>query len=363
MKPSLFRNLLAGALVAAGLGATPAQAQEGPSIVDLVEAWLASPHAQRDDPAFTHWDEDGEVAVACATCHSGPGFIDFLGGDDTAAGIVDHPAPTGAPVDCAACHNAAAAALDTVTFPSGVEVSGLGSSAICAVCHQGRQSTDSVNAAIAGGEDDTVNGDLGFLNVHYRAAAATLLGGAARGGYQYDGKVYVGQFSHVPDLNTCASCHEPHTTEVALDQCTTCHKGVEEFRAIRINPADFDGDGDTTEGVHGEIMTLHAALGVAIQSYAAEVAGQPIVYDSHAYPYFFNDGDGDGAVTEGEAIYPNRYASWTPRLLKAAYNYQFVAKDPGGYTHNPKYLLQILHDSLESLGESVEVDMAGILRP
>ena len=28
MKPSLFRNLLAGALVAAGLGATPAQAQE-----------------------------------------------------------------------------------------------------------------------------------------------------------------------------------------------------------------------------------------------------------------------------------------------------------------------------------------------
>ena len=88
-----------------------------------------------------------------------------------------------------------------------------------------------------------------------------------------------------------------------------------------------------------------------------------MVYDSHAYPYFFIDGDGDGAVTEGEAIYPNRFQSWTPRLLRAAYNYQFVAKDPGGYSHNPKYLIQLLYDSLENLGAQVTVDMSGMTRP
>ncbi len=59
----------------------------------------------------------------------------------------------------------------------------------------------------------------------------------------------------------------------------------------------------------------------------------------------------------------NRYQSWTPRLLKAAYNYQVAAKNPGGYVHNPGYLLQLLHDSLESLSERVEVDIGRLSRP
>lgn len=359
---STRRTILAVATLFLGAVPLSSTAQDGPSLTDIVEAWLSSPHAQRGDAAFTHWDEDGEVPPACATCHSGPGLIDFVGGDGTPPGI-DHPAPTGALVDCATCHNAASAALATVTFPSGATADTLGSGTICAVCHQGRESSDSVDAAIAGAAEDAVNADLRFLNIHYRAAAATLLGGGARGGYQYDGKTYAGQFSHVPDLNTCTSCHSPHTTQVALDACTTCHKGAEDFRAIRITPTDFDADGNTAEGIHGEIATLHEALGAALQAYATEVAGTAIVYDSHAYPYFFIDGDGDGAVTEGEAIYPNRYQTWTPRLLRAAYNYQFVAKDPGGYSHNPKYLIQLLYDSLESLGAQVSVDLSGMTRP
>lgn len=343
----------------------PAQAQDdaAPSLTEIVEAWLASPHAARDDEAFTHWDEDGEVPERCATCHSGPGFIDFLGADGTTAMQVDHPAPTGSPIDCAACHNAAAAALDTVTFPSGESVAGLGASAICGVCHQGRQSTDSVNAAIAGGEDDTVNGDLGFLNIHYRAAAATLLGGQVRGGYQYDGKSYAGRFAHPEPLNTCVGCHSPHALTVAEAQCAECHKGISDLADIRGRTGDADGDGDTSEGVASEIASLHEALGAAIQSYATEVAGTAVVYASANYPYFFVDTNGDGAVSDGEAAYPNRYQSWTPRLLRAAYNYQFVAKDPGAYTHNPHYAIQLLHDSLESLSESVDVDMAGFVRP
>jgi hypothetical protein len=60
---------------------------------------------------------------------------------------------------------------------------------------------------------------------------------------------------------------------------------------------------------------------------------------------------------------PNRYQSWTPRLLKAAYNYQVAAKDRGGYVHNPAYLLQLLHDSLQSLSERVKIDTSGLQRP
>ena len=36
--------------------------------------------------------------------------------------------------------------------------------------------------------DGTESG-LSFINVHYRAAAATLYGGQAQVGYQYDGKI------------------------------------------------------------------------------------------------------------------------------------------------------------------------------
>ena len=97
--------------------------------------------------------------------------------------------------------------------------------------------------------------------------------------------------------------------------------------------------------------------------YASEVAGVPVVYASGAFPYFFTDSDGDGAVTEGEAVFPNRYHNWTPRLLKAAYNYQLVAKEPAIYAHNPQYALQLLYDSLDSLSLQIEVDISGLTRP
>ena len=127
-----------------------------------------------------------------------------------------------------------------------------------------------------------------------------------------------------------------------------------------MSSADFDGDGDTGEGLFGEIATLHAQLGTAITEYARETAGKPVIYSADRYPYFFADTDGDGEEDEGEAAYPNRYADWTPRMLRAAYNYQFVAKDTGAYAHNPHYVLQVLVDTLEDLTGSAP---AGSVRP
>lgn len=92
-------------------------------------------------------------------------------------------------------------------------------------------------------------------------------------------------------------------------------------------------------------------------------AARPIVYADDAYPYFFNDLNADGAVTEGEAIYPNRYQSWTPRLLRAAYNYQFISKDHGAFAHNPHYALQLLFDSITDLAKAAPVDVTGLVRP
>jgi len=362
----IVRTMLAAILalmLALPLLAAPATAEEDTdALAAIVEAWLASPHGDYHSRSFTYWNREGEVPVACATCHSQPGFLDFLGADGSASGRIDRPAAINAPIGCASCHTAAAHALDSVTFPSGVTVDGLGTSAVCSVCHQGRQSGDAVASATSNIGEDEVSGELAFINIHYGVAASVMHGAVVRGGYQYPDRSYAGRFAHVPSASTCVDCHDPHTTRVAADSCMACHRGVDNIRDIRTRHADFDGDGDATGGIHAEIAGLQVRLYEAIRIYAADVAGAPIVY-AYGFPYFFIDADGDGVIAPEDAIMPNRYRNWTPRLLKAAYNYQVAAKDPGGYVHNPAYMLQILHDSLESLSVRVDIDMRPLQRP
>src|SRR5690606_33442221 len=84
------------------------------------------------------------------------------------------------------------------------------------------------------------------------------------------------------------------------------------------------------------------------------------VYNSQRHPYFFADIDADGEPSEGD----EGYASWTPRLLTAAYNYQVSVKDPGAYAHGAKYIVQLLYDSLADLNSVLAepVDIATLVR-
>jgi len=123
---------------------------------------------------------------------------------------------------------------------------------------------------------------------------------------------------------------------------------------------DYDGDGSKTEGIYGEIDTMAAKLYAAMQLYATNIVGTPIAYNANAYPYFFVDANGNGVVDADEKTGYNKF---TPRLLRTAYNYQYVQKDPGQFAHNAKYVLQALYDGLEDLGQRVTVDMTGLVRP
>ena len=339
-------------------------AQPAVPVIPFEEEWVNSPHNDTEAEAFNHWNEEdpAEIPTECAKCHSTPGYQDYVGADGSAVNVVDAPAPLGTTVQCDACHNNATIAKTSVIFPSGIEIMNLGDESRCMECHQGRASTVSVDQRIADAgltEDlDTVSEDMGFTNIHYYAAAATQYGTLAKGGYQYGGKSYDGRFDHVDSHNTCIECHDSHTLEVNLEQCQACHTDVESAEdLVNIRMAgslvDYDGDGDMEEGVYYEIEGLRDLLWQAMTAYSTEKSGATIGYSEAAYPYFFTDTNGDGELTEDEAVFDNAFAGWTGRLSQAAYNFQVSKKDPGRYAHGGKYIIQLLYDSIEDLNTAI----------
>jgi hypothetical protein len=331
---------------------------------------------------FRDWDADGEVPAGCAKCHSAGGLPQFIHNAGTLVvkssvqitGVVGQPPANG--FMCSTCHDEAnwpnRLAVVNVPFPSGASLTFSTEkdadgkllpvdANLCIECHQGRESTVTVNNYLADKPVDTADPKISFKNIHYFAAGATLFGDAAKGAYQYNGQTYVGQNTTHP-LNKCTDCHDVHELGVKVDACKGCHtevSSVEDLEKIRFasDTTDWNGNGDVTEGVFGEIDGFRQTLYAAIQAYA-EKSGTPIVYDAASYPYYFVDMDKDGKADTNDSG-PVRYNAWTPRLLKAAYNYQYSIKDPGAFTHNPKYVLQFLYDSVKDVGGSV----AGFTRP
>ncbi|MEZ4616665.1 MAG: hypothetical protein R2867_14350 [Caldilineaceae bacterium] len=238
-------------------------------------------------------------------------------------------------------------------------------SARCMVCHQGRASSNDVMTAIAsaGLTDtlDTPSDDLSFINIHYYAAAASLYGGEAQGGFQYPEKLYQGKFEHVAGIDSCVDCHMPHSLEIKVATCAECHDdvaSVEDLRDVRMNGSlrDYDGDGNIEEGIYYELEGLREKLAMAISAYSTEILDKSIIYNPDSHPYFFVDSNGNGEADADD----ERYSGWSARLLEAAYNYQTSVKDPGAFAHNAKYHIQLLHDSIASLNEALAepVDMS-----
>lgn len=341
--------------------------------------WKASGHANKDSEAFKHWDtaDPKEIPASCAKCHSSTGFVTFA-----ATGKNDKNVPTGTIIECQTCHNTAAEALASVTFPSGKVVNtteeGEG---LCMQCHQGRESKVSVDkqianfkvtdvdAVVAPIKDDKGNNvNFGFLNVHYFAAGGTLYGSEAQMGYEYDGQTYDPKFRHVDSVDTCVACHDQHATTVRIDKCAECHTGaktVEDLQKIRMNGSlkDYNGNGDTKEGIAAELKGLQDILMASIVAYANEVSKTPIVYDTATYPYYMVAG-ADGKPVKNDKGANIAYNAWTARLLKAAYNYQVSAKDPGAFAHNAKYTIELLYDSINDLNGKLtkKVDMTKLAR-
>jgi hypothetical protein len=333
------------------------------------QQWQLSGHGALDEEPFRHWDDDGEIPGSCSKCHSAGGFSEFA----TNAATTSQLPTTG--VDCVACHTSpnlftnvetrwgtadmagGMQNLEPVLFPSGAMLTLDNSGNLCMSCHQGRASGLDVDMAEDNEVDNGVTPSFDFINIHYYAAAATLFGSEANGGYQYSGETYRGRNLFVGlhtsnatgrSLDDCVGCHmnsspDPeqrgkHTfMPQEIGDCTECHaSGGDKFRDLMSTPrSNFFA-----------IETLTEQLLTAIQDYAADGGlgiDSPIIYDSVEYPYWFHD-------NEMGAVYANRYQDFDRTLLRAAYNYQVALKDPAGYIHNGTYQQQIVWDSIVDLG-------------
>ena len=324
-------------------------------------------HFNRDAKPFHYWDKQKEIPAVCARCHAAAGVPEYLREGKNA------PAPH--VKNAFACTNCHADMLTyerhkvvKVTFASGLTAdSGDNNTNLCMTCHQGRESTASVNKAIAGLAMDTPNPKLAFVHVHYLPVGASVYGTQAKVAYEYAGKTYAGRYDHVPGMNTCTACHEAHGGELLVEKCGACHQGVRsvaDVAAIRMSKGDYDGNG-REEGIGREIANLKTELYAAIQRYARAVGGSAVAFSPDAHPYWYTDVNGNGRVDPEELNPGNGYKAYTPRLLQAIYNYSFALREPGAAYHNGRYAAQVLHDSLESLAQSGKagVNMSGKVRP
>ena len=231
---------------------------------------------------------------------------------------------------------------------------------------------------------DAVAAGISFSNSHYLPASAILHGAEAMIGYQNPSnwangsqrvagaKSYSKKNLHGVSQDMCTSCHSPHTLAVAVNKttCGRCHfkedgtavtnmAELEETRQFGFD-GDIDGDGNANESLKDEIAGQAATLMTAIKNYALTKAGGAICYDAATNPYWFKDnglGGGtaaDGICQTGEMVSTNAYgasgAGWfTPRLLRATFNYQIYVKEPGAWAHNPRYIIEMLYDSIRDL--------------
>lgn len=307
--------------------------------------WAKSGHA---DVTARHWRySTGPTRTACVRCHSGVGFVDYL------TGIPEADRRTDAKMhSCYTCHDGqpgdlhARRAVASVTFPSGEVVSEGGDSKICMSCHQMRQSKPQVDTYLLTHPDPSPI-SFSSVNPHYLGAGATFFGSVVHGGYEYAGKTYVGRTPHQPMKGYCVDCHLSRTTgkdevgghtmamahggEENNGGCVMCHSpasqpSFDNYRNPFAPAVDYDGDGNTSEGIKGEVDTLRDDL------FAALTAAGVTCTESHPYCSGWN-----GTTAQQQA------------QLKAAYNYRFVKAEPGAFAHNGPYALQLLHDSYADL--------------
>ncbi len=260
--------------------------------------------------------------TSCAPCHTHQGFVEVLetGQGSTAASIMNP-----APVNCRTCHNIhvnydqsdySLATSDPVTMFTG-ETYDMGSSNLCANCHQPR----SADLPEIDGPDFEVTSVR--FGPHHGPQSSLLIGASL---IKLPGSVsYSSMNSHENVDDGCLTCHMAeaygaqsggHTFSMGYDYhghtvgntagCESCHGEIE----------DFDINGAVTE-IEGYLAQLKALL------------------------------EAEGCLDEEGYAVPGTYGA---NLAAALWNYRYIAlEDRSMGIHNPRLVKAVLQNSIEAV--------------
>jgi hypothetical protein len=329
--------------------------------------------------AFNHWSAAGTppnftgTNTMCGVCHSGNvGFTEYIatyGG--TSNTVTDGSLTKAMPVtgmQCATCH---ALVTDPATGFKGMRTDvtsvrfnakygtkvvdltttpkfGSTKDLICATCHTGIESAATVATSI-GTKVSGVDFNIKITSPHYLAAATVWLGSDAGLLWQYPSKTYAAMDTH--QSKGCTFCHDPqksrHTFELiggsnfrtdAGCGAATCHN----HRAASSGTKDSFSRNQNVDA-------MMAILLQKISDYAVSFGKPGLCFDGPRYSYWFQSTTNAGKFCDKTVDTTGYGSAFDPTMAKAAFNYFFLAKEPGAWAHNYGYTMQVLYDSIHDV--------------
>ena len=282
---------------------------------------------------------DSETRASCAPCHNGEGFVKYIkNGRQPLTNNISNKVP----ISCAVCHDPHSVQYphqiraNDVTLENNVEISNVGTGALCMNCHHARH--DAVSYT-----NDYLN-NLRYYGPDMGPQADILAGtNAITFGQNIPTSPHL-----VATENSCATCHMfpassdslgnvilvgSHTFSMSdpdgndnVAACAPCHGNFgPEFsdKKYYVNQnADLDGDG-TANGLQIEIQGLLDTLA----NHLPPLNSLTVTVDS----------------------------SYTLTQAQAAYDYIMVTSDRSLGVHNPEFTYGILRVSLDAIGVPVGV--------
>jgi len=276
------------------------------------------------------------AVVGCGTCHdNSPQHDPHVSGGDYVSGSFPLRVPHG-DTDYAVIERSSA-----VGTSDGTNGGTYREGNACMWCHKSRK--DVTNYILAGTNNITST----TWGPHEGPDADVYTG---KGGYEYTGKTY-GNSSHQNLKKGCVQCHMPpvaenggignHSFYPQTSACQTCHAGT----------TNFDVLGGQSQ-VKQWLQMLRTKLNTM------QLLTRDGVNPLSSTDLSDTEFEADESLPAAAAGAVGRPAVQGP-TAGALYNYFVMARGSGFGVHNPRYVNQILYDSMQAVG----VDVSTLSRP
>ena len=343
----------------------------------IIDQFAESAHGDVNGEAWWHYDWRASNRAACARCHNATAYVAKLGIESNTTWLyaAGDAGKAGEVLSCLACHtNLTTGAVRTPgvyteTYSDGATYTfpDIGKSNLCMRCHSGREAGSTIAA------DTDPDGDRSFINSHYLTAGGTVF---ATTGYEYAGKSYanVAFYAHnkigiaVPgaptatDAGPCAGCHmgtgtADHAWKVVAKDDAGVITAVNSNTCVNCHLGAF---GLTVEFLKAEVNQYDAALD-ALKT-LLDAKG---IFFAPANPYFFTapwvdytppDPNPNVAFTNWGGVATSLGLAAVPGykdVMGAAFNYNLLYHDPGGYAHNRFYAKRLIFDSIDFIDNGI----------